>query len=85
MTSLSIHGLDQRLALKIKEKATTSGMSINRTVKSLLEQALGIRPCETELYRKDFEDLCGIWSDSEMKDFESAVSDLGRTEKSEWE
>ena len=43
MKSITIHGLDGKLYERIKEKAKRQGLSLNRTIKNLLEKSLGIK------------------------------------------
>ncbi len=39
MKSMTIHGVDQQLANLIKAKAQAEGMSVNKTIKLILETA----------------------------------------------
>ena len=42
MKSITIHGIDDPLAGLIKSRAQSEGLSINKTVKKLLEESLGV-------------------------------------------
>ena len=42
MKSITIHGLDEGLEAMIEEKARQEGLSLNKTVKMLLREALGL-------------------------------------------
>ena len=84
MKSITIHGIDDPLAELLKSKAQTEGLSINKTVKKLLEESLGVRPRPKSINRGDFEEFCGIWSDSELAEFEESIKDLGEINIEDW-
>ena len=61
MKSITIHGLDHELDEKIRSKARAEGLSLNRTIKLLLREALGLgdQPPNRGI---GFQDLFGVWS-----------------------
>ncbi|MGB5615690.1 MAG: hypothetical protein WBM78_02535, partial [Desulfobacterales bacterium] len=44
MKSITIHGIDEPLVKLIKSKAKQEGLSINKTIKKILESSLGVKP-----------------------------------------
>ncbi len=84
MKSISIHGLDDTLDGMIKEKALKQGLSINKTIKKLLEEALGIRPKDSSVKDQVFSDLFGIWNQDDLKDFEVSTSDFNQIDEKDW-
>lgn len=84
MKSITIHGIDDPLAELIKSRAQSEGLSINKTVKKLLEESLGVRPRANGTNRIDFEEFCGIWSDSELTEFEEKTKDLRSVNDEDW-
>ncbi|MEW5816346.1 MAG: hypothetical protein AB1798_13230 [Spirochaetota bacterium] len=44
MKSFTVHNIDDNLVNKITEKAHSQGMSINKTIKMLLQEAVGLIP-----------------------------------------
>ena len=44
MKSITIHGVDEPLSELIKSKAQSEGLSINKTIKKILESSLGVKP-----------------------------------------
>ena len=76
MKSITIHGIDNPLAELIKSKAQSQGLSVNKTVKKILEEALGVKPQVIAKRRMDFEEFSGIWSDLELAEFEEKTKDL---------
>ena len=84
MKSITIHGLDDQLASRIEEKAAEGGLSLNKTIKSLLRDALGLRVDAADR-RSDFEDLSGVWSKKDVQAFGEATRDFQKIDKREWE
>ena len=76
MKSITIHGIDAPLAELLKSRAQAEGLSINKTVIKILEESLGVKPRVKGKNRKDFEEFCGIWTRSELKEFEENTIDL---------
>ncbi len=64
MKSITLHNIDGPLVELIKSKAKSEGLSINKTVKKILEESLGVRPKPEGAFRNDFEGFCGLWSDT---------------------
>ena len=85
MKSITIHGIDDPLAELIKSKAQSEGLSINKTVKKLLEESLGIKPRDRGINRSDFEEFCGIWSESELTEFEDKTRELRNVNQEDWQ
>ena len=84
MKSITIHGIDDPLAELIKSRARSEGLSINKTVKKLLEESLGVKPRTKGTNRSDFEEFCGIWSDSELAEFEKNTKNLRNINHEDW-
>ena len=76
MKSVMIHGVDELLAELIKSKAQSEGLSLNKTVKKLLEESLGVKPRNKGINRRDFEGFCGTRSESDLTGFEDKTEDL---------
>lgn len=85
MKSITIHGVDDQLNARLKREAEVAGMSMNRTVKRLLEQALGMKPRPAGRNRKQFEDFCGVWSQDDLEAFREATQDLGEVHPGDWQ
>lgn len=84
MKSITIHNLDDPLDTLIREKAKTEGLSLNRTIKKLLAEALGLSLKKGEGRGKDFLDLFGVWSNEEVKEFSKQVGDLEKIDREDW-
>ena len=84
MKSITIHGIDEPLARLIRTKADSEGLSINKTIKKLLEEALGVKPRQKGLNRADFEEFYGLWTKSDLNEFEKKIIDLRRINYEDW-
>lgn len=83
MKSITIHGMDDDLDRLIREKAAADGKSLNKTIKNILEEALGMRPSRD--HREEFMDLFGSWSKEDRQEFEKASEDLRQVDPGDWE
>ena len=85
MTSITIHGLDEPLAELIRSRARSEGLSINRMIKKLLEESLGVKPGQKDTNRGDFEEFCGMWSESDLREFEKKTEEFRRVNPEDWQ
>jgi hypothetical protein len=85
MKSMTIHGVDKQLEDLIKARAEAEGASINKTIKKLLEAALGIRPRDLQKNLNDFKEFCGLWTDADLKEFEDRLADARAIDAEEWQ
>jgi len=85
MKSITIHGVDEQLGKLIKSKAQSQGLSINKTIKKMLEEALGVKPRHRAAHRSDFEEFFGMWSESELTDFTNRTRDLRTIDHGDWQ
>jgi hypothetical protein len=84
MKSITIHGVDDQLAARLKQVAAEGGASLNQTVKRLLEERLGMKPRPQGHNRKQFEAFLGIWSEENLEEFQRATAELARVDDEEW-
>lgn len=83
MTSITIHGLEDPLDSLIREKARQQGISLNKAIKQLLAESLGISH-DVPNNRDDFADLCGIWSSEDLEEFTRNTQELSVTDLNDW-
>lgn len=84
MKSITIHGVDKQLADLIKSKAESEGLSINKTIKKLLETSLGVKPQAEKKNLKDFKEFCGLWTKVDLNEFEKRTKDLRKIDEKDW-
>lgn len=83
MKSITIHDLDDPLNKLIRERAQQEGLSINKTIKKILADALGFN--KTKQSKTDeFNDLCGVWSVADHEEFTHKTADFERIDASDW-
>ncbi len=82
MKSITVHKLDEGLVREIEKRANEQSTSLNRTIKQLLRQALGLGSDKKPAV--DFSDLCGVWTAAELKQFEENTADLNRVQAGDW-
>ncbi len=85
MKSISVHNLDDQLSDLIAFRARQEGLSMNRMIKKLLAESLGVRPKDESVRRREFEEFCGIWSEEELREFEEGTLDLRRVDEGDWQ
>ena len=85
MKSITIHGIDQPFANLIQSKARAEGLSVNKTVKKLLEEALGVKPRPKDSNRDHFEEFCGIWSKSDLIEFDEKTEEYRKIIPGDWQ
>lgn len=83
MKSITIHQLDNTLAARIQERADKNGLSLNKTIKNLLAEALGINQ-NVKKKKNDFSEFYGVWSEKDLKEFEKNTADFERIYHEDW-
>jgi hypothetical protein len=84
MKSITIHGVDSPLAEMIKSKAQSEGLSINQTIKKILECSLGVKPRQAGSKRGDFEEFCGIWKEADLAEFKENTKAYRKVDRGDW-
>lgn len=84
MKSITIHGLEDPLDARIRERASQQGLSLNKTIKKLLKASLGLEPTPPRDYRETFADLCGVWTREDEADFNLRTKDLSAVDPEDW-
>ena len=85
MKSMTIHGIDKQLADMIKARAEAEGLSVNKTIKQILETSLGIKPQPQNKNIDDFKEFCGVWSEADLKEFKELTSDTRAVNPEDWQ
>ena len=85
MKSITIHGLADQLDRLIRKRAKKQGLSLNKTIKKLLEESLGIKKEQPSDHREDFMDLFGIWDKAERKKFNDRLKDFEMIDEKNWQ
>lgn len=83
MKSITIHGLDDYLDRKIKEKAVTEGISINKVIKRALEESFG--GSKKVDNKEEFMDLFKTWTQDEQVEFEKVTAEFEKVNQEDWQ
>lgn len=81
MKSITIHGLDETLDGLLQEKAEQEGTSLNKIIKKLLQQSLGVSKQQKKF---DFSEFSGIWTQAEFEEFERSTRDFEKIDSRDW-
>ena len=85
MKSITVHGLDESIEALIKKRAKKEGTSLNRTIKKLLKESLGIGTDRSEEHNSDFRDLCGVWARQDQVEFDRNTKALVQVDPRDWQ
>lgn len=77
--------METELAKRIEMQAKRDGVSLNRTIKSILRSSLGLTKPPPVDHRDDFLDLFGSWSAEESAEFDARISEARRIEPTDWQ
>jgi len=83
LKSISVHGIGDDLLKAVEERAKQEGRSVNKIVKEMIAKGLGMddRPPDN---RAMFEDLSGVWTEAQEREFLDSVADLETTDEEDW-
>ncbi|MBI3443090.1 hypothetical protein HY008_00260 [Candidatus Woesebacteria bacterium] len=84
MKSITIHNLDNSLDILIREQARRQGTSLNRTIKKLLKESLGIAPDEVKKRQVEFRDIFATWSKKDEKEFNFKAKFFEKVDSEDW-
>jgi hypothetical protein len=84
MKSITIHGLDEDTARRIETQAKADGQSLNRTIKNLLGQSLGIKPAARNRHAENFSEFLGVWGKKDQEEFEKAARTFRTIDDEDW-
>jgi hypothetical protein len=84
MTAITLRNIPPKLHDVIQRRADTDGLSLNKTVIRMLEEAAGQRTVTTRELHDDLDHLAGTWSDEDAAAFESALVEQRRVDPELW-
>ena len=68
----------------IQKRADEMGLSLNKTIKLLLREALGLSPVQADEKESTFQEFCGVWSDDEFEAFTQQMKDFDHIDPEDW-
>jgi hypothetical protein len=83
MTAITLRNISPTLQEVIRKRADADGLSLNKTILRMLEEAAGHRPTGRRLYH-DLDHLAGTWSEEEAAAFEAALVEQRAVDPELW-
>ena len=84
MKSISSHKIEDQLMALIQKKAQEKGLSLNKTIKLLLREALGLSQTSMIAKRNGFESFCGVWDEEEFSAFNQRTASFQQIDQEDW-
>lgn len=82
MKSITVHKLENDLYIQLLQKSEAEGLSLNKLIKKLLRQSIGLDPLPQK--KIDFSEIAGSWSSKEAESFGKHISDFDKVDDKEW-
>ena len=82
MRTMTIRNVSSELAAALEAEKRRRGLSLNRTVLSLMQEALGVSRGRTRC--NGLRRLAGSWSEDEFREFEKAVAPFSKIDEELW-
>lgn len=83
MTAITLRNIPPKLQEVIRKRAGADGLSLNKTVLRMLEEAAGQRSVSRELHH-DLDHLAGTWSEDEAAAFEATLIEQRAVDPELW-
>jgi plasmid stability protein len=84
MGVMTIRGLDDAAAARLKQEANTRGVSVNSVLRQLVREGLGLDRSRRGEPHADLDALAGTWTADEADAFEQAVEPFEQVEPEQW-
>ena len=84
MTAITLRNIPSNLQEVIQRRAETDGLSLNKTVIRMLEEAAGQRTSIAPELHDDLDHLAGTWADEEAAAFDAALVEQRRVDPELW-
>lgn len=83
MTAITLRNIPLDLQEAIRRRAGAEGLSYNKTVLRMLEEAAGQRAARRKVHH-DLDHLAGTWSDEEADAFDAALAEQRQIDPELW-
>lgn len=85
MRAISLRGVDEEIARKLKAEAAQRGTSVNALILQLIRAGIGIKAPATKRHEyHDLDQLAGTWTEEDAAEFARTVSDFEQVDKELW-
>ncbi len=83
MATMTLRGIDERIATALKTKARKEGTSVNAVILGLLKESLGLEKKRGMVY-DDLDHLAGTWSKKDAAEFDQATAVFEKVDEEMW-
>ena len=84
MKSITVHNIDTQTIQRIEEISRSTGKSLNKVIKELLHDSLGINTTKRDLKEQEFGEFFGVWTEEEYEGFQRNMKDFDQIDESDW-
>jgi len=84
MGTMTLRGIDERIAGALKERARKEDTSVNTVMLGILKKSLGLEKKKRSILYDDLDHLAGTWSDQDAVEFERAAAVFEAVDKEMW-
>jgi hypothetical protein len=84
MTAITLRNIPPKLQETIRKRAGMDGLSLNKTVIRMLEEAAGYRTAIGRGLHRDLDHLAGTWSEEEAAAFDAALAEQRGVDPELW-
>jgi len=84
MGTMTLRGIDERIAGALKERARKEDTSVNTVMLGILKKSLGLEKKKRSVLYDDLDHLAGTWSVRDAAEFERATAVFEAVDKDMW-
>ena len=85
MPTVTLRGLKEEEAERLREEARREGISLNALLLRLVREAAGLAHRPRRPRYDDLDDLAGTWTEEEAQEFLAALEETERIDPGMWE
>jgi hypothetical protein len=84
MGTMTLRGLDEEEAERLRQEASRQGISLNSLLLRLVREGAGLVRRPWRRSHHDLDQLAGTWTDDEAAAFMAAIEDTARIDPEMW-
>ena len=84
MGTMTLRGIDERMAGALKEQAQKENTSVNAVTLKIIKKFLGLEKKKRKILYDDLDHLAGTWSVQDAAEFEQATAPFESVDQDIW-
>jgi len=84
MGTMTLRGIDDRIAGALKDRARKENASVNTVMLRILKESLGLEKKKRSALYDDLDHLAGTWSEQDAAEFERATAVFETVDADMW-